>query len=191
MKAARKLCNVSYIVSVVFHTFFTASVGFAELKIDSVHPARGELGRDLEVTLTGSGFDENTRVSMSIDAGNRRAIIGSVATCYDAIADFIVSDGKAFLACGGYEWSGLRVIDISDPASPQIIGSVETPGSARSVTISGGKAFLATWSGGLQVIDISDPAAPQVIGSVKTPAGCARGVAILYCLCPLKSKLSP
>ena len=50
------------------------------MKIDSVYPTLGLLGQDLEVTLKGSGFDANTRVSMYLDSGNKRAIIGSVDT---------------------------------------------------------------------------------------------------------------
>ena len=38
-----------------------------ELRVDSVSPFFGTTGQDLEVTLTGAGFDENTRVSIIPD----------------------------------------------------------------------------------------------------------------------------
>ena len=38
---------------------------------------------------------------------------------------------------------GLQVIDVSTPASPQIIGSVDTPGDAWSVTVVGTTAYVA------------------------------------------------
>ena len=39
--------------------------------------------------------------------------------------------------------SGLQVIDVSTPASPQIIGSVDTPGIAEGVTVVGTTAYVA------------------------------------------------
>ncbi|MBK9302846.1 MAG: T9SS type A sorting domain-containing protein, partial [bacterium] len=74
-------------------------------------------------------------------------------------------------------YSGLQVIDITNPASPQIVGSVNTPGSARGVAISGTYAYVAGDYAGLQVIDITNPASPQIVGGVDTP-GNAVGVTI-------------
>jgi LVIVD repeat-containing protein len=73
--------------------------------------------------------------------------------------------------------SGLQVIDISTPSSPQITGSVDTPGSALGVVVSGGYAYVADYESGLQVIDISNPSSPQITGSVDTP-GWAYGVVV-------------
>ncbi|GEM_PF-2674714 len=53
---------------ILFWIVFTASAAYAELKIESVSPNQGVVGQDLAVTITGSGFDENTRVSMFMDA---------------------------------------------------------------------------------------------------------------------------
>ncbi|MCP4123779.1 MAG: hypothetical protein GY751_18680, partial [Bacteroidetes bacterium] len=145
----------------------------AELKLEAVEPAEGGMGKDLEVTLTGTGFDENTRASMFIDYGNRKAIIGSVDTPGHA-HDVTVSNGIAFVA----DWDGgLQVIEISNSVTPEIIGSVDTPGAASGVTVSNGMAFVADMSCGLQVIDISNPATPEVIGSVDTPDD-ANGVTV-------------
>ena len=41
---------------------------YGALRIDTVSPTWGELGNSLNVQLTGSGFDENTRVSMALDS---------------------------------------------------------------------------------------------------------------------------
>ncbi len=51
--------------------------------------------------------------------------------------------------------SGLQVIDVSDPGSPVILGSVDTPGAAIDVTVSGAVAYVADHVSGLQVIDVS------------------------------------
>jgi hypothetical protein len=73
--------------------------------------------------------------------------------------------------------AGFQVIDLITPASPQIVGSVDTPGYAYGVAMAGSHAYVADGSSGLQVIDIADPASPQIVGSVDTP-GEAAGVAV-------------
>jgi hypothetical protein len=55
-------------------------------------------------------------------------------------------------------------------------GSVDTPGKAYSVEISGDYAYVADWSS-LQVIDITTPTSPRIVGSVDIP-GSAQGVAV-------------
>ena len=69
------------------------------------------------------------------------------------------------------------MIDISNPESPQIVGSVDTPGDALGVAISGTHAYVTDWRSGLQVIDITNPESPQIVGTVDTPS-IAYGVAI-------------
>ena len=54
------------------------------------------------------------------------------------------------------------------------VGSVDTPGNARGMAVSGTYAYVADDDSGLQVIDITNPASPQIVGSVDTP-GEARG----------------
>jgi hypothetical protein len=69
------------------------------------------------------------------------------------------------------------VIDIANPASPHIVGSVHTPDHAYGVAVSGTHAYVADWGSGLQVIDITSPQSPQIVGGVDTPDA-ARGVAV-------------
>ena len=66
-------------------------------------------------------------------------------------------------------YDGLQIIDVSNPVSPTLIGSVDTPGDAREVTVIGNIAYVADWGGGLQIIDVSNSASPTLIGSVDTP----------------------
>jgi len=68
---------------------------------------------------------------------------------------------------------GLRVIDIADPGSPVLVGSVDTPGRPHSVVVSDGLAYVADSELGLQVFDVTDPTAPALIGSqdLDPPAG--------------------
>jgi len=47
--------------------------------------------------------------------------------------------------------SGLQVIDISNPSSPNRVGYYDTPGSAYDVAVKGSYAYVADGSGGLQI----------------------------------------
>jgi len=98
-------------------------------------------------------------------------IAGSVDTDGSASGVY-VSDSYAYVADGG---AGLKVIDISDPSSPQIAGSVDIDSWAEGVYVFGSYAYVADGGAGLKVIDISDPSSPQIAGSVDTD-GWAFGV---------------
>ncbi len=65
---------------------------------------------------------------------------------------------------------GLQVIDISDPTSPSMAGSYDTPGYALGLYVEGDYAYIADEiAGGLQIIDISDPSNPTPIDYCDTP----------------------
>lgn len=76
------------------------------------------------------------------------------------VADSPVWSGTTWV--GG----GLRIVDISDPATPRQIGFYDSPGDARAVAVSGVDAFIADGRSGLRVVDISDPDRPHEISSV-------------------------
>ncbi len=84
----------------------------------------------------------------------------------DAAMDLAVSGTHVFI--GGYE-SGLLVVDIADPGSPQLVGSLDTAGRTRGVALSGDIACVADTDYGLYVIDVADPENPQLLGSLVIP----------------------
>jgi len=75
------------------------------------------------------------------------------------------------------DYSGLQIIDVSNPASPFRMGAYDTPGEAFGVAISGSYAYVADGDSGLQIIDVSNPASPIRKGAYNTP-GNAWNVAI-------------
>jgi hypothetical protein len=87
--------------------------------------------------------------------------------------DIFVTNGVAFLARGT---NGLAILNVSNPASPQLLGSCGTPGYASAVRVSGGFAFIADGSG-LEIISVINPANPTLVGSYETP-GDASDVAV-------------
>ena len=99
--------------------------------------------------------------------------VGGVALG-DNSEDIAIVGSYAYVAA---DLVGLKIVDVSDPTSPTIVGSLDTPGNALAIEVAGNFAYVADNASGLLVIDISNPAFPSLTGSVNTP-GNARGVAI-------------
>jgi len=139
MQAIGKGRKVAQVTLVVILILLLGSGVYADLRLESVYPTVGVIGQDLEAALTGTGFDEHTRVSMSLNVGNREAIIGSADTAGTAWG-ITVAGNYAYIADFG---EGLHVIDISKPQEPFIIGSAVISDSAESVAVSGDKVYVA------------------------------------------------
>ena len=79
-----------------------------------------------------------------------------------------VAGGYAYLACS---WGGLLVIDVRDPAQPQVIGALMTDYQTQNVRVRGHYAYLTDFRGGLRIIDVSDPSAPKLVATWNTVGG--------------------
>ena len=88
--------------------------------------------------------------------------------------DVAVSGSHAYVADGH---SDLRIVDISDPATPTIVARVVHFDKASSVEVSGDYAYVANQSA-LVIVDISTPVSPSIIGEIETP-GRVYGVAVV------------
>ncbi len=73
--------------------------------------------------------------------------------------------------------SGLLAISVPAPVCVPAVGSLETPGIASDVAVSGNYCFVAGEDSGLQVAEISDPQNPQIISYLYMP-GETVGVAV-------------
>jgi len=164
---------IHLLLGALFFISLIPTHSMAALKIESVFPNQGLLGQEIQCTIKGSGFNQYTRVSMTLDVGNRKAMVGNIATPGDA-TDIIIHNNYAFVADG---LNGLQVLDISNPKNPAIVGSVDTAGWASSIALIGTKIYLTdNWDWeeskekiGLRIIDISNPATPVLVGSIDTP----------------------
>lgn len=91
-----------------------------------------------------------------------------------------VAGDLAYVADGD---SGLRIVDVSDPARPRELGTVVAGDFAQDVAVQGDFAYVAAryWTGlprgggDLQIIDVSDPFAPTRLSRVRTSSN-ARAV---------------
>lgn len=64
---------------------------------------------------------------------------------------------------------GLRILDVSDPAAPQQISFVDTPGWVEDMAVVGDKVYLAEGGPGVvRVFDVSDPASPVEVQVYET-----------------------
>ncbi len=132
-------------------------------------------------TSGAGGYVEETGPSMLVEAGGcdpdlRPFEVGFVGShrAWDAALDVAVSGGFAYVADG---LSGFQILDIGDPASPELVGAHDTPGYAQGIAVRGGYAYVADGGGGLRIIDVSSPSSPVAAGSCLT-GGFAYGIAV-------------
>ncbi|MDP9066881.1 MAG: hypothetical protein M3N53_00855 [Actinomycetota bacterium] len=92
----------------------------------------------------------------------------------------LIALGYHSTQCGG-EGGGVRLIDVSDPKRPKLLGAVnDLPGGTHTLTTYPGKDIIYASPGGLangggveQILDVSNPSKPKVAATF-TPsrAGC-------------------
>lgn len=70
----------------------------------------------------------------------------------------------------------VQVIDVSDPTSPSIVGSLEIAGGAGEITGSGTRMYVG--GAKLSVVDVSNPSVPVAIGSCDLTLGPAHGISV-------------
>ncbi|HJR44157.1 MAG TPA: hypothetical protein VJ927_00985 [Actinomycetota bacterium] len=83
--------------------------------------------------------------------------------------------------CGGKPGAGVKLIDVSNPKRPTLLGSVETPSGTHTLTTYPGKPIIYASPGGLangggheQIIDVSNPSKPKIAATFQPngPIGC-------------------
>ena len=73
--------------------------------------------------------------------------------------------------------SGVRLIDVSNPRSPRILGAVDMAGGTHTLTVYPGQPIIYSSPGGAgapeTIIDVSDPRNPKIAATFDpAPAGC-------------------
>ncbi|MBZ0099183.1 MAG: hypothetical protein K8F30_08870 [Taibaiella sp.] len=66
-------------------------------------------------------------------------------------------------------FQGLRIVDVSDPYSMQLLSTVDTPSDAMESVYSDGIVYVAGYSGGVHIVDVSDPSAPEMLSTIDIP----------------------
>ena len=96
-------------------------------------------------------------VILDISDPSQMKEVGVTAPFPHFVQDIAISGRLAYVAAGG---GGLRVVDVSNPASPVEIGAWESPGYAEGVAVAGQTVYLADGPYGLRLLDASNPAQP-------------------------------
>lgn len=84
-------------------------------------------------------------------------LTGEIYDKWDTPWEITVDNGIAYIPTG---LTGLRIVDVSDPASLQDLGSVLNLGLVRDVAVSNGIAYTASSDTSLAIVDVSTPSAP-------------------------------
>jgi hypothetical protein len=63
-------------------------------------------------------------------------------------------DGKTLYAIGG---GTLYALDVSEPANPKWLGSLDGMGNNRQIAVSDGIAYVVSRETGMRIVDVSDP----------------------------------
>ncbi|MBX0330862.1 hypothetical protein K2Z83_24695 [Oscillochloris sp. ZM17-4] len=89
-----------------------------------------------------------------------------------SIGAILLDGDQAYAAAGG---AGVHTLSLTDPLSPTLQATLDTPGAALDLARAGGLLYVADRAG-LQVID---PATQRIIGEYTAPAGAfVQGVAV-------------
>jgi hypothetical protein len=79
--------------------------------------------------------------------------------------DLKVVGSLAYVAAGS---AGLQIVDVSHPTAPAVVRVVDTPGSAASVVVANGRAYVADGTA-LRIVDVA-ASPPAIVGSLATSA---------------------
>lgn len=85
------------------------------------------------------------------------------------IYDVAVQGSYAYIA--GY--SGFRVVDVHDPASPTVVHHNDLSRIEGAVSVAGNFAYVTRDTAGVDIYDISTPTAPVVVGNFMAPSSYA------------------
>ena len=132
--------------------------------------------------ITHEGSDDGLNGVTLIDLSNplQPSVISRTTASLEAgVHNAWIEGDYAYLAVDGSRASsGLRVLDISDPADPQVAASFYGGSSSlHDVHLRDGFAFLSHWDAGLIILDVGNgvaggsPTNPILVGRVQTTGG--------------------
>ena len=97
-----------------------------------------------------------------------------------AVSDTLAYVGDYYYMAGASEGLGaLRVVDVSQPATPTQVGLLPMAERVLGIVLRGPYAYLANDADGLQIVDVRAPSGPQRVGEyLPEPLKLARDVAL-------------
>ena len=122
---------------------------------------------------------ESVKASGEIQASTGKEIF-NIHIPEGSFQDVTVSDGYAYISAAD---SGLLVLDVTDPASPEPVSQLELPDRSRHILVEGDLAYImgvdfaddgslsCMFGYNLHIVDISDPLVPKLVDSVERVFG--------------------
>jgi hypothetical protein len=92
------------------------------------------------------------------------SITGRVNVTASTQGDIKVVGSLVYVAAGN---AGLKIVDVSSPSSPRILGSLATAGNAYGLAVANGYAYVAA-SSAAQIINVSNSSNPSLVSSFST-----------------------
>ena len=92
-------------------------------------------------------------------AGDGRGLAASTGRVY-------VAEAPTFSPVPPNEQGGLRIVDITSPSAPAVVGFYDTPGYVHDVALAGNYAYTANGAEGLAVFDMTDLTYPPLVGTL-------------------------
>jgi hypothetical protein len=123
---------------------------------------------------------EDAYVYIASDSG-LEILEGSDSGKITAIAQCGDSRARGVDVCGGIAYlaepdNGVEVIDVTNPARPQKLTTVDGTRGACDVHVHDEYLYVARHEAGIAILDISDKRSPKLIGSFRNDDGEAKGV---------------
>ena len=103
--------------------------------------------------------------TLALDEASNYKKLGSVDTPGFA-SSIAISNSKGYVV---ESEDKMHIIGISDPANPEILGSVSIPGYVKSsIDVKNEVAYICGYNAGLQIVDVSKSEDPEIITSIDT-----------------------
>lgn len=131
------------------------------LEVYSLQSVEHESDGHLRVTLSGKGFDKQTRVSLLPDIGNQHLFRGQLPL--PGMLNDMTRSGHLLLLTDVTD--GLIICDISQPAVPTVLATLPLPGHEWRVAVAGSIALVLSADRGLHLVDISVPERPELLST--------------------------
>jgi hypothetical protein len=96
---------------------------------------------------------------------------------FGAAIDVELVDGAAGMLAYVATTAGLRIVDVTSPPLPQLVGQLDIDPSAepaeipQDVAVDGNTAYLALWQNRIAVVDVRRPFSPRETASIPLSAG--------------------
>ncbi len=126
-------------------------------------------------------FVVDARVCVADGDAGLRIIDASIPSAMRELGSFKMSSACNVYVSGQYAYItnlGLQIVNIANPAEPQVVAYHETPGVAYGLDLVEPFMYVADDWCGIRIIDMSDPMYPQEVGHYDTP-GHARDVKVI------------